>query len=44
MYIKSAGFDVVHDRGSITHRLQSDSEKWQPLGIETDDINRSDIN
>ena len=32
MFIKPAGFDEIHDRNGIQHRLK-DSKKWQPLGI-----------
>ncbi len=32
MFIKSEGFDEVHDRHGIQHRLKDDS-KWKPLGI-----------
>jgi lysine 2,3-aminomutase len=36
MFIKPAGFDEIHDRNGIQHRLK-DSKKWQPLGIGTGD-------
>jgi lysine 2,3-aminomutase len=32
MFIKPEGFDEVHDRHGIQHRLK-DSKKWTPLGI-----------
>lgn len=32
MLIKPEGFDVLHDRGGIRHRLK-DEKKWIPLGI-----------
>ena len=32
MLIKSEGFDQVHERGGIQHRLK-DGSKWVPLGI-----------
>jgi len=32
MYIKPEGFDEIHDRGGIQHRLK-DEKKWIPLGI-----------
>jgi len=32
MFIKPEGFDEVHDRGGIQHRLK-DARKWVPLGI-----------
>ncbi len=32
MFIKTEGFDEVHDRHGIQHRLKDDS-KWKPLGI-----------
>jgi lysine 2,3-aminomutase len=32
MFIKPEGFDEVHDRHGIQHRLK-DAKKWQPLGI-----------
>jgi lysine 2,3-aminomutase len=32
MFIKPEGFDEVHDRSGIQHRLK-DARKWQPLGI-----------
>jgi lysine 2,3-aminomutase len=36
MFIKPEGFDEMHDRNGIQHRLK-DSKKWQPLGIGTGD-------
>ncbi len=32
MFIKPEGFDQVHDRHGMQHRLK-DARKWQPLGI-----------
>ncbi len=32
MFIKPEGFDQVHERGGIQHRLKDES-KWKPLGI-----------
>jgi lysine 2,3-aminomutase len=32
LFIKPEGFDEVHDRHGIQHRLK-DEKKWQPLGI-----------
>jgi lysine 2,3-aminomutase len=32
MFIKPEGFDELHDRGGIQHRLKDES-KWKPLGI-----------
>ena len=32
MFIKPEGFDQLHDRGGIQHRLKDDA-KWAPLGI-----------
>ncbi len=32
MFIKPQGFDEIHDRHGIQHRLK-DEKKWQPLGI-----------
>lgn len=32
MFIKPQGFDELHDRGGIQHRLK-DARKWEPLGI-----------
>jgi len=32
MFIKPEGFDHIHDRGGIQHRLK-DAKKWVPLGI-----------
>jgi lysine 2,3-aminomutase len=32
MFIKPLGFDAVHDRHGMQHRLK-DEKKWQPLGI-----------
>ncbi len=33
MFIKPDGFDSLHNRGGIQHRLREDSEKWKPMGI-----------
>jgi lysine 2,3-aminomutase len=33
MSIKPEGFDAVHQRGGVMHRLREHPEKWQPLGI-----------
>jgi len=33
MTIKPEGFDQLHTRGSGTHRLRMDRDKWKPLGI-----------
>jgi lysine 2,3-aminomutase len=32
MFIKPEGFDRLHERGGIQHRLK-DGGKWVPLGI-----------
>jgi lysine 2,3-aminomutase len=32
MFIKPEGFDELHDRGGLQHRLK-DGRKWAPLGI-----------
>jgi lysine 2,3-aminomutase len=32
MFLKPEGFDLVHDRHGIQHRLK-DEKKWKPLGI-----------
>jgi lysine 2,3-aminomutase len=32
MFIKPEGFDQLHERGGIQHRLK-DEKKWQPRGI-----------
>ena len=32
LFIKPEGFDELHDRGGIQHRLK-DEKKWLPLGI-----------
>ncbi|MFO7623391.1 MAG: hypothetical protein R6V73_03500 [Anaerolineales bacterium] len=32
LFIKPEGFDQLHDRGGIQHRLK-DQKKWIPLGI-----------
>ena len=36
MFIKPEGFDEVHDRHGIQHRLK-DAKKWKPLGIGSGD-------
>lgn len=33
MFIKPEGFDELHNRGGGAHRLRTNQEKWQPLGI-----------
>jgi lysine 2,3-aminomutase len=38
MFIKPEGFDEMHDRHGIQHRLKDD-RKWQPLGIGTSESN-----
>ncbi len=39
MFIKPEGFDELHDRHGIQHRLK-DENKWKPLGIGSDeDVN-----
>ncbi len=37
MFIKPEGFDLLHNRGGIQHRLRDDA-KWQPRGIGSGDI------
>lgn len=32
LFIKPEGFDILHDRGGLQHRLK-ESKKWIPLGI-----------
>jgi lysine 2,3-aminomutase len=32
MFIKPDGFDKIHERGGMQHRLK-DPNKWKPLGI-----------
>lgn len=32
MFIKPEGFELLHERGGLQHRLKDDA-KWQPLGI-----------
>ncbi|MBT7991260.1 MAG: lysine 2,3-aminomutase, partial [Anaerolineae bacterium] len=32
MFIKPEGFDQIHERGGLQHRLKDDA-KWKPLGI-----------
>ncbi len=32
MFIKPEGFELLHERGGLQHRLKDDT-KWQPLGI-----------
>ncbi len=36
MFIKPEGFDQIHERGGIQHRLK-DETKWKPLGIGSDE-------
>ncbi len=38
MFIKPLGFDEIHDRHGIQHRLK-DEKKWQPLGIGSGESN-----
>lgn len=33
MFLKPEGFDRLHERGGLAHRLRADSEKWVPRGI-----------
>ncbi len=33
MFIKPEGFDQIHGRGGVSHRLRADPTKWQPKGI-----------
>jgi lysine 2,3-aminomutase len=33
MFIPPQGFDELHSRGDLKHRLRSDENKWRPLGI-----------
>jgi lysine 2,3-aminomutase len=33
MFIKPEGFDLLHNRGGVEHRLRSGKDKWTPLGI-----------
>ena len=40
--IKPEGFDLLHDRGGIQHRLK-DENKWKPLGIGSGDSNSGTI-
>ena len=35
-YIKPEGFDKLHERGSSSHRLRADNNKWNALGIGPD--------
>jgi lysine 2,3-aminomutase len=41
MFIKPEGFDQVHDRHGMQHRLK-DAKKWQPLGIGSGENSDSD--
>ncbi len=41
MFIKPQGFDVLHDRHGVQHRLK-DEKKWQPLGIGAGDGTHKD--
>jgi lysine 2,3-aminomutase len=41
MFIKPQGFDVLHDRHGVQHRLK-DEKKWQPLGIGSGDGTHKD--
>jgi lysine 2,3-aminomutase len=40
MFIKPEGFDEVHDRHGIQHRLK-DAKKWMPLGIGEGEKNKT---
>jgi lysine 2,3-aminomutase len=40
MFIKPEGFDQLHERGGIQHRLKDD-KKWQPLGIGPGETNEN---
>jgi lysine 2,3-aminomutase len=42
LMIKPEGFDRVHDRGGIQHRLK-DAKKWVPLGIGPGESAESDL-
>ena len=33
MFIKPEGFDLLHNRGGVEHRLRTGKDKWTPLGI-----------
>jgi lysine 2,3-aminomutase len=33
MVIRPEGFDELHNRGGVQHRLRMDKDKWTPLGI-----------
>jgi lysine 2,3-aminomutase len=33
MFLKPEGFDRLHERGGLIHRLRQDHEKWIPRGI-----------
>jgi lysine 2,3-aminomutase len=41
MFIKPTGFDEIHDRGGIQHRLK-DERKWKPLGIGSGEENKEE--
>src|SRR5512144_3165236 len=41
MFIKPEGFDELHDRHGIQHRLK-DAKKWQPLGIGSGETSHKD--
>ncbi len=41
MFIKPQGFDELHDRHGVQHRLK-DEKKWQPLGIGSGDGTHKD--
>jgi len=41
LFIKPEGFEEIHDRSSIQHRLK-DEGKWTPLGIGSDEENPDD--
>ncbi len=41
MFIKPEGFDQIHERGGLQHRLK-DEQKWKPLGIGEDHDKQTD--
>lgn len=41
IFIKPEGFDLLHDRGGIQHRLK-DEAKWVPLGIGSGEENKDE--
>jgi len=42
MFIKPEGFDEIHSRGGIQHRLK-DASKWAPLGIGSGESEGEDV-